>query len=117
MRRNIRHEEASLWNDRRRPGGGYSPSGERCRYAGQSPHFGCIIARLGGPSTGGRLANVVLGLDSLEGYTHVSPHFGAVVGRFANRIAGGSFAIDGTRYRLETNKGPESPHGGWEKQR
>jgi aldose 1-epimerase len=74
--------------------------------------FGCIIARLEVPDREGRLANVVLGLDSLGGYTHVSPHFGAVVGRFANRIAGGSFAIDGTRYRLETNNGPNALHGG-----
>ncbi len=74
--------------------------------------FGCIIASLEVPDRQGRLANVVLGLDSLEGYARRSPHFGAVVGRFANRIARGRFAIDGADYRLETNNGPNALHGG-----
>jgi aldose 1-epimerase len=74
--------------------------------------FGCIIASIEVPDRAGRLANVVLGLDSLDGYAHRSPHFGAVVGRFANRIARGRFAIDGTEYRLDTNNGPNALHGG-----
>ena len=48
--------------------------------------FGGIIATLEVPDRAGRLANVVLGLASLDSYARVSPHFGAVVGRFANRI-------------------------------
>src|SRR5215472_7887237 len=74
--------------------------------------FGGIIATLEVPDRAGRLANVVLGLASLDGYVRVSPHFGAVVGRFANRIAGGRFAIDGTTYQLEINNGPNALHGG-----
>lgn len=74
--------------------------------------FGGIIASLEVPDRRGRRANVVLGLSSLDGYARRSPHFGAVVGRFANRIAGGRFAIDGVRYRLDTNNGPNALHGG-----
>ena len=74
--------------------------------------FGGIIAMLEVPDRAGRLANVVLGLASLDRYARVSPHFGAVVGRFANRIAGGRFAIDGTTYQLEINSGPNALHGG-----
>ena len=74
--------------------------------------FGGIIATLEVPDRAGRLANVVLGLASLDSYARVSPHFGAVVGRFANRIAGGRFAIDGTTYQLEINNGPNALHGG-----
>ena len=74
--------------------------------------FGGIIATLEVPDRTGRLANVVLGLASLDSYARVSPHFGAVVGRFANRIAGGRFTIDGTTYQLEINNGPNALHGG-----
>ena len=74
--------------------------------------FGCIIASLEVPDRQGRLANVVLGLDSLDGYAHRSPHFGAIAGRFANRIARGRFVLDGTEHRLEVNSGPNALHGG-----
>jgi Aldose 1-epimerase len=70
--------------------------------------FGGIIVTLEVPDRTGRLANVVLGLASLDSYARVSPHFGAVVGRFANRIVGGRFAIDGTTYQLEINNGPNA---------
>jgi len=74
--------------------------------------LGCIIARLEVPDRDGRVANVVLGMESLSGYMHRSPHFGAIAGRYANRIARGRFAIDGIEYRLDTNSGPNALHGG-----
>lgn len=74
--------------------------------------FGGIIASLEVPDREGRIANVVLGLDSLAGYAHRSPHFGALTGRYANRIARGRFTLDGVEYRLETNAGPNAMHGG-----
>jgi aldose 1-epimerase len=74
--------------------------------------LGCIVASLEVPDRAGKLANVVLGLNDLDGYMHRSPHFGAIAGRFANRIAGGCFAIDGTKYQLETNAAPNAMHGG-----
>jgi aldose 1-epimerase len=74
--------------------------------------LGCIIASLEVPDGQGHLANVVLGLNSLEDYTSRSPHFGAIAGRFANRIAGGRFTIDQSEYRLETNAAPNALHGG-----
>jgi aldose 1-epimerase len=64
------------------------------------------------PDRAGKLANVVLGSDSVAGYLHRSPHFGAIAGRYANRIARGRFAIDGIEYRLETNAPPNALHGG-----
>jgi aldose 1-epimerase len=75
-------------------------------------NLGCIIASLEVPDRGGRGANVVLGLDSVDGYMRRSPHFGAIAGRYANRIARGRFAIDGVEYQLETNAGPNTLHGG-----
>ena len=74
--------------------------------------FGAAVERLEAPDRAGVLANVVLGLDSLDGYLHRSPHFGAVPGRFANRIARGEFTLDGIEYVLTRNEGLNTRHGG-----
>ncbi len=37
---------------------------------------------------------------------------GKIIGRYANRIARGSFALDGTTYKLDTNEGRNTLHGG-----
>ena len=74
--------------------------------------YGAVITAIEVPDRAGRTANVVLALDSLEGYETVSPHFGAVAGRYANRIAGGRFDLDGRTYRLPVNNPPNTLHGG-----
>ncbi|NXA51504.1 GALM epimerase, partial [Nothocercus julius] len=74
--------------------------------------LGCIIAALETKGRDGAFADVVLGFDSLEGYTRKHPFFGAVVGRVANRIAKGRFTLDGQEYQLALNNGPNSLHGG-----
>jgi aldose 1-epimerase len=75
--------------------------------------YGGIIVALRAPDRTGRLDDVVLGHDTLEGYLDHSPYFGAIVGRFANRIANGRFALDGESYRLATNDGAQHLHGGF----
>ncbi|XP_025889738.1 aldose 1-epimerase [Nothoprocta perdicaria] len=74
--------------------------------------LGCIVAALQTKDRHGAFADVVLGFDSLEGYTRKHPFFGAVVGRVANRIAKGRFTLDGQQYQLALNNGPNSLHGG-----
>lgn len=74
--------------------------------------YGGIIVSLRTPDRAGRLADIVLGFDSLAGYLGNAPYFGAIIGRFANRIAGGRFTLDGTTYRLAANNGPNHLHGG-----
>ncbi|HTR21495.1 MAG TPA: aldose epimerase family protein [Gemmatimonadales bacterium] len=74
--------------------------------------YGGIIVSLLAPDRAGRLADVVLGYDSLDGYLHDSHHFGGVIGRYANRIAHARFTIDGRTYRLAANNGPNHLHGG-----
>ncbi len=74
--------------------------------------YGGIITSLLVPDRAGRLGDVVLGYDSLEGYVRKSPYFGAIVGRYGNRIAGARFALDGKTYRLPANDGKNSLHGG-----
>jgi aldose 1-epimerase len=39
-------------------------------------------------------------------------HIGAIAGRYANRIGGGRFTLDGREYRLPTNDGRNTLHGG-----
>jgi aldose 1-epimerase len=74
--------------------------------------YGAIIVSLRVPDRTGRMDDIVLGYDSLQGYLRVSPYFGAIVGRYGNRIGSGRFTLDGRTYRLATNNGPNHLHGG-----
>jgi aldose 1-epimerase len=74
--------------------------------------YGGTIVSLSVPDRDGRVADVVLGHDSLEEYLTDSSYFGAIIGRFANRIAGAWFTVDGKQYRLAANDGPNHLHGG-----
>lgn len=74
--------------------------------------YGALLTELHVPDRAGRLADVVLGFDNLESYLKGHPYFGATTGRYANRIAKGQFLLNGTVYKLATNNGPNSLHGG-----
>jgi aldose 1-epimerase len=76
-----------------------------------SNYGGTVISWLV-PDRNGRMADVVLGYDHLEGYLTNSPFFGCLVGRFANRIARGKFTLNGQEYSLPINNGLNSLHGG-----
>lgn len=75
-------------------------------------NYGGIIVAVNVPDRDGKLGDVVLGHDSLEGYLDRSRYFGALVGRYANRIARGRFHLNGIEYQLATNNGPNHLHGG-----
>ena len=75
--------------------------------------FGAHLVSVRTPDRTGKVADVVLGFDSLEAYLKgANGYQGAVVGRFANRIAKGQFTIDGTTYQIPINNGPNALHGG-----
>ena len=74
--------------------------------------YGAIIVSVKVPDKSGKLDDVVLGFDRLDGYAGNHPYFGAVVGRYANRIANASFTVDGQTYALAANNGPNALHGG-----
>lgn len=74
--------------------------------------YGAIITGIYYPVADNRAVNMVLAYDNLAGYLNGSSYVGAVVGRVANRIAGGVFSIDGRRYQLAVNNGPNHLHGG-----
>jgi aldose 1-epimerase len=75
-------------------------------------NYGGIITSLIMPDRNGKMGDVVLGYDSLEGYVTNNPYFGALIGRYGNRIAKGKFSLDGKAYTLAVNNGPNHLHGG-----
>ncbi len=78
----------------------------------RATNYGALIISLRVPNRQQQLGDIVLGFDSLPPYTTVSPYFGALIGRYGNRIAKGRFTLDGIRYTLARNNGPNSLHGG-----
>ena len=81
-------------------------------------NFGGVITELDVPDRTGKLADIVLGYDDLNGYVHDHAHFGAIIGRVANRISGARFELQGQTYSLAANDGKNSLHGGkvgWDK--
>ncbi len=74
--------------------------------------YGGIVVSLETPDRNGKMADVVLGYDSLDGYFRNNPYFGAIVGRYGNRIAKGRFKLNGVEYKLAVNNGENSLHGG-----
>ena len=74
--------------------------------------YGGIITSLKVPNKDGEYEDVVLGFDNIQDYEDGSPYFGAIIGRYGNRIADAEFTLDGEKYQLEANDGPNSLHGG-----
>src|SRR5713226_7656479 len=75
-------------------------------------NYGAIITSIRVPDRKGQLDDIVLGHETLEGYTPNPPYLGAVVGRYSNRKANGTFTLDGKTYTLPKNDGPNTLHGG-----
>lgn len=74
--------------------------------------LGGIVTALRCPGRDGRLANVVLGLASLDDHLLRDRNFGSLVGRFCNRIAGAGFDLCGRRVQLPRNDGANTLHSG-----
>lgn len=79
--------------------------------------YGAAIRSLFVGEENGAKTDVVLGFDTLEGYSESyglpsPPYFGAIIGRYAGRIANGAFAIDGVQHQLNKNLGENTLHGG-----
>jgi len=75
--------------------------------------YGGIIQSLKVPDKSGKVADIVLGFDTLDEYVAGNKaFFGALIGRYGNRIAGGKFSLDGKSYQVPQNDGPNALHGG-----
>ena len=75
-------------------------------------NYGADIVSLKVPDRNGKIADVVLGYDDLDGYQADKSYLGASVGRYGNRIAAGRFTLDGATFHLPRNEGPNCLHGG-----
>ena len=78
-------------------------------------NYGARVLSLMVPDKLGRLADVVVGYDTLEEYITCPGErfFGAAVGRVANRIGGAHFSLDGKEYHLAANDNGNTLHGGF----
>lgn len=75
--------------------------------------LGGAIQALQAPDRQGKLADVVLGFETVEGYTQKgNPFFGALIGRYGNRIAKGRFTLHGKAVQIPCNDGQNTLHGG-----
>jgi aldose 1-epimerase len=74
--------------------------------------YGGTVVSIRVPDRNGRLADIVLGYDDLEGYMSRHYFFGAAIGRCGNRIGRGRFTLNGKSYRLNCNDGRNHLHGG-----
>ncbi|WP_297335694.1 aldose epimerase family protein [Algoriphagus sp.] len=78
-------------------------------------NYGGVITKIITPDNEGNQENITLTFDTVEEFlTKENPFFGATAGRVANRIAKGEFELDGEKYTLAQNNGPNHLHGGVE---
>lgn len=75
-------------------------------------NYGGIITSIKMPDQFGNSEEITAGFPNLEDYLNDHPYFGVIAGRFANRIARGKFEINGKKYSLPINNGPNHLHGG-----
>jgi aldose 1-epimerase len=75
--------------------------------------YGAHLISLLVPDKAGKLTDVVIGFDNIDGYKQaLSAYYGATIGRYGNRIARGHFVLEGKRYDLYINNKPNTLHGG-----
>lgn len=72
-------------------------------------NFGGIISSIYIPKRG-KLVDVVLGYENIDGYVSDVFCFGALIGRNANRIKNATFTLDGVSYELEQNEKGNNLH-------
>lgn len=88
-----------------------SPSGMTVKIT----NYGGTITQVIVPDRNKNFGDVVLGFNSLDGYTSKdnTAYFGALIGRYGNRVAHGRFTLNGKTYQIPTNDhGINSLHGG-----
>lgn len=97
-----------------------SPIGEVTLYRVTNPSGASVeLSTLGAgiveavvPDKDGKLENVALSYADPADYLADGPCLGKVPGRYANRIDKGNLEVDGKKYQLAINNGPNALHGG-----
>ncbi|HWR36223.1 MAG TPA: aldose epimerase family protein [Clostridia bacterium] len=75
-------------------------------------NFGGALVSLKAPDRTGKLGDVILGYENVDGYVNDTFFFGGTIGRYGNRIKQGQFKLNGTTYTLAKNNGANHLHGG-----
>ena len=75
--------------------------------------YGCTLTSIVLNNKDGSKTDVLLGYSTFEGYLNSNYSFGGLVGRFANRIGKASFNLNGKKYDLDKNDGPNCLHSGF----
>src|SRR5215471_13495030 len=77
--------------------------------------YGGALVSLMAPDKSGKMGDVVIAMDDLDGMRKQDNFFGALIGRYGNRIGKAQFVLDGQTYKLSANN-PDPPvntlHGG-----
>jgi aldose 1-epimerase len=86
-------------------------------YEARIATYGGIVVSFKAPDRNGKVGDVVLGFDTLDGYVSLfnGPHnafIGPIIGRYANRIARAAFTLDGKQFSLPHNDGENTLHSG-----
>jgi aldose 1-epimerase len=74
--------------------------------------YGGAVVSLTAPDRNGKYADIVLGMENLQGYLAGVPYFGALIGRYGNRIGHAKFVLNGKSYLLPANDNGNTLHGG-----
>lgn len=76
--------------------------------------YGATITQVLAPDRDGRMANILLGTETIDPYFKGFPGAASTIGRFANRIRNARFTLDGREVRVTANAGAHHIHGGRE---
>ncbi len=74
--------------------------------------MGGILRKLEMPDRDGKMADIICGFDTVEGYLTGGGYHGALIGRYGNRIKDGRFTLNGVTYQLAINDKNRHLHGG-----
>jgi len=75
-------------------------------------NYGGTMVSLEVPDKNGKLGDILLGCDTVDGFTKQTAYLNALIGRYGNRIGKGKFTLDGKTYTLATNNDVNHLHGG-----
>ena len=75
-------------------------------------NYGGIVTKILVPDKDGKLGDVALGYDTIDGYVENPGHLGALIGRVGNRINRGKCVLNGAALELAANANGHHLHGG-----
>ena len=75
-------------------------------------NYGATVVAIKVADKKGKIEDIALGYDNVDGYVADKSYFGVTAGRYANRIAKATFSLDGKTYHIPANDNGNALHGG-----